>query len=121
MNSLFLVCNIIQALSLIAISFALVIIALQLREIAKIYLFASDVEAGVEIPEQPEQKEDYTIGASSLADLLNTKLKEELGDGHENYMQNTRGTRASYELDNDFGITGVEVITDEDETKPKGE
>ena len=36
-------------------------------------------------------------------------------------MQNTRGTRASYELDNDFGITGVEVITDEDETKPKGE
>jgi hypothetical protein len=118
MNNLFLLLNIVQALIQTGILIALIIIILQFREIAKTFLFADSFETGVENPDAKEPDEDYTNTGESLAEILNKRLREELGDNYESYIENRHGKINSYsDLENDFGITGAEIITDEDETK----
>jgi uncharacterized protein YxeA len=119
-DNLFLTLEIVQALTLIGILIALVIIVLQLREIASVVLFGN-MDTGVENPDVQEPQEDYTQTGESLADILNKRLKDMFGEDYEKYMENQHGKQVSYDLENDFGILGVEVITDEDETKPKGD
>lgn len=112
--------NIISLCFEIVQAIALVIILLQLREIAQVLLFANTLETGVENPDEVDDVEDYTQGAESLADILNKRLKDEFGEDYERYLQtrNTHGKATSLsELENDFGITGCEIITDEDEAK----
>lgn len=120
MNNLFLTLEIVQAVTEIIILIALVIILLQLREIASTILFG-DMGTGVENPDVQEPQRDYTRTDESLADILNKKLKETFGEDYEKYMDNQHGHKDSFALENDFGMLGVEVITDEDEVKPKGE
>jgi uncharacterized protein YxeA len=120
MNNLFLMLEIVQAITGIVILIALIIIALQLREIAGTILFG-DMNTGVENPDVQEPQQDYTQTGESLADILNKRLKEEFGEDYEKYMDNQHGHKDSFALQNDFGMLGVEVITDEDEVKPKGE
>lgn len=86
----------------------MIIIVIQMRELAKAFLYANSIDSGVEYGDtEPQQAiADYTQNAPSLAELLNQRLAEA--------KLSAEDVQAAYDFE-----PGVEVVTYEDELRYK--